>query len=396
MTGGDDFQRHISALLDHPDSSFAAQLVHYVLIVAIVASTFTVILETIPEYSSNPIFFPLEMLINALFTLEFSLRLYASDSLSAFMSSCYNTIDFLAIFPGYVDVLILLYQSPGQRASSQLENVHKTNESMRTLRMIRMVRLVRVFRVMRVAKVARHSKLISILFAVFFKVSQSGLVVVTLLMFFLMVISASLLYLFESNVCDHTGMHCFGPTAFTSIPTSFWWAIGTLTTVGYGDMVPRTVPGRVVASLTSIAGVFIVAVGVAIVSINFREVFIEEKARADLRALRLQGNVERSNQMDRKLEEIEINEILTTFTKKSEALFCKLRLLTDPDKDALDASSRSNKTSASVDVSPMVDVLAEHSQALQDDVQLFITSVLKLQVHTDTMASQSFACTRSA
>jgi len=235
--------------------------VHYFLIAAILTSTFGVIIETMPEYSSNPGFFPLEMCINALFTVEFALRLYACDSLKQFATNSFNIIDFLAIFPGYVDVLILLAEDSGQ-GNSEMQHVHRAAGSMRTLRMIRMVRLVRVFRVMRVAKVARHSKLLSILFAVFRKVSSSGLVVVLMLMTFVTVLSASFIYLFESELCEETGAHCFGPSAFVSIPASFWWAIATLTTVGYGDMVPHTVAGKLIGALTAVAGVIIIAIGI--------------------------------------------------------------------------------------------------------------------------------------
>lgn len=354
----DDLRMKISALLDQPESSMWAQAIHYFLIVAIIVSTLGVIIETMPEYSAHPAFFPLEMCINALFTVEFALRLYACDSLRAFATNGYNIIDFLAIFPGYVDVLLLLTQEE-QDENTGLYHVHKAAGSMRTLRMIRVVRLVRVFRVMRVAKVARHSRLLSILFAVFRKVSQSGLIVVLMLMSFVTVLSASFIYLFESELCESTGLHCMGPSAFVSIPASFWWAVATLTTVGYGDMVPHTSPGRVVGALTAVAGVIIVAIGVALVSINFREVFIEEKARADFR---LRGGMAAAP--DPRQEEQEILKLLSNFDQKSNALLSKLRSVTASQEDC------------GAEFAPMLDMLSSHSEALSSDVRVFLGRVL--------------------
>jgi len=357
----DDFRSQISALLDRPESSAAAQVVHYFLIMCILGSTFCVIIETMPELQSNPIFFPLEMCINALFTVEFALRLYACDSVKAFATNGFNIIDFLAIFPGYVDVLILLWQEDHGNGSSDtsdaMQHVHRAAGSMRTLRMIRMVRMVRVFRIMRVAKVARHSKLLSILFAVFRKVSRSGLIVILMLMSFVTVLSSSFIYAFESELCETTGAHCLGPGAFVSIPAAFWWAIATLTTVGYGDMVPHTVAGRILGALTAVAGVIIIAIGVALVSINFREVYTEEKARAEIR--------NRDEPFDVQEEELAINELLRAYEQKSDALLSKLREVSE------------NQEDGGEQLTPMLDVLKSHSDALSSDVKVFATRCLR-------------------
>merc|ERR1719284_1018082 len=99
---------------------------------------------------------------------------------------------------------------------------------MNALRMIRLVRLMRVFRVMRIAKVARHSEMLTLVFAVIRRVSQSGLVVILMVMCFMMVLSASLVYQFEADASDEqsgSGGAQDLPSAFVSIPASFWWAI---------------------------------------------------------------------------------------------------------------------------------------------------------------------------
>lgn len=351
---------YINDLLENPESSITAGIIHYFIIFVILASTGCVILETVPELSLNPIFFPVEMCITAIFTMEFALRLYACDSLKAFTSNCFNVIDFLAIFPGYVDLLILLL-----RTSESNRHVNKAADSMRTLRMIRIVRLVRVFRVMRLAKVARHSQLLNIIVAVFFKVAQSGLVIVLMLMCFAMVLSASLIYLSESEVCETTGYHCTGPSAFVSIPSSFWWAVATLTTVGYGDMVPHTMMGKVVGGFTAVAGVMVIAIGVALVSINFRECFIEEKAKVHNRRRGLNMSLPETRHKESKV----LEELLNNFDESSLALLARLQT----------AAARQDE-GGSQQLAAMLDMLTAHRSMLKTDVQVFMRRALQLQL----------------
>lgn len=352
--GVETCQRKIHDLLDRPESSPAAQAIHSFIICVILLSTVSVIIETMPEYHGNPVFFPIEMFITALFTIEFGLRLYASESFPGFLMNGFNIIDFLAIFPGYVELLIVFLDRSPQTRAGQVE---KAAGSMRTLRMIRMVRLVRVFRVMRIAKVARHSQLLAVIFSVLSKVSQSGLVVILMLMGFATVLSSSLIYLFEAELCEESGLHCTGPAAFSSIPHSFWWSISTLTTVGYGDMVPHTVAGKIIGGLTAVVGVIIIATGIALVSINFRESFVEEKARADSR--RRLGNARSAG----KQEERGIEELLRVYEARSAQLFRKLRAVTEEEQERQDSG---------MGLLPMLDMLTSHSEALSADVRVFM------------------------
>lgn len=351
-------RRQINDLLDNPESGNAARGVHYFMIFLILGSTASTIIETMPEMRDNPMFFPLEMVITALFTVEFTLRLYACESIRNFVLNGFNIIDFLAIFPGYVELALPLIiqdstiESEGD-SSATAAHVHKAAGSMRTLRMIRIIRLVRVIRVMRLAKVARHSQALSIILAVLAKVSQSGLVVILMLMSFMMVLSASLIYLFESERCEEAGISCTGPAAFTSIPAAFWWSISTLTTVGYGDMVPHTIGGKFIASITAVIGVIIVAVGIALISINFRESYLEERARVKFRR---QGASE-----DRK-DRQEIEELMKAFDKSSNSLLKKLVAATRRhDEDQM---------------MPMLTILQEHVLTLNKDINVFVKDIL--------------------
>merc|ERR1719235_2618327 len=108
---------------------------------------------------------------------------------------------------------------------------------------------------------------------------------------FIMVLLSSLIYLceqsemeqrcemFDMSVTEFAGV-CYKNGSFSSIPASFWWAIITLTTVGYGDMVPKTVQGKIVGGISAVSGVVVIAVGVAMISANFRDSYREERSKA--------------------------------------------------------------------------------------------------------------------
>lgn len=350
----------LSELLENPESSLAAQALQHVIIFVIIASTVSVIVETMPEFHVSPAFFPLEMCFSAIFTIEFSLRLYACDSFGAFATNGFNIIDFLAIFPGYVELLVLfMSESRAAQTPEGASEMHTAAISMRSLRVLRMGRLLRVLRVLRVVKVARHSEGLGLVFAVFQKVARSGLVVVLMLVCFAMVLSASLIYLFESELCEDTGVHCTGPSAFVSIPAAFWWAIATLTTVGYGDMVPHTISGKILGGFTAVIGVIVVSVSIALVSVNFRESYIEMKGRADTR-----GRKSGPGWSQNKLRiEWELEVMREAFDQRAEALLSKLRAVAARQEDA-------------AQLEPVCQLLASHTKVLSKDVRLFVKNVL--------------------
>lgn len=336
-------------LLDKPESSGAARAVHYFVILAILASTAGVILETLPELRSHPVFLPLEVFTTLLFTAEFALRLYVCRSLRAFVMNTFNFIDFLAIFPGYIALGTALISYNGA--------AHQAAKSLRTLRMVRMVRLLRVLRVMRVAKAARHSQSLGLIFAVVGRASHAALAVMLMLLGFAAVLSASIVYIIEDDACDDgvplMAHACDSPTPFQSVPASLWWAISTLTTVGYGDMVPRTVCGRVVGGLTAVSGIMIVAIGIALVSKDFREGYEEEKARYDVRRQTLTR--QSSTLQDRQV----LLDLHEAFNQSSDALLTKLR-----------------KTAPDLDCCVMLDMLARHVNDFSANVVRYSDAVL--------------------
>jgi voltage-gated potassium channel len=210
----------------------AGKVFDVLLIVAIVASVLAVILDSVESLSIQygTVFRGLEWFFTLLFTLEYAVRLTVVRHPARYAASFFGAIDLLAILPTYLS----LFLGPTQ---------HLLN--------IRALRLLRIFRVFKLSPyLAEGGILASALVA-----SRRKIVVFLTLVLTLVLILATLMYVVE------------GPAnGFTSIPTSAYWAIVTLTTVGYGDISPKTPLGQAIASVVMIIGYGILAVPTGIVT----------------------------------------------------------------------------------------------------------------------------------
>ena len=124
---------------------------------------------------------------------------------------------------------------------------------------LRFLRALRLFRIIRVAKLTRYSTSVR-LFGRVFKESKEELVITLVVMILLIVMSSSFMYFAE---------HEAQPDKFSDIPSTMWWSVVTLTTVGYGDVYPVTTLGKLFASLISIAGIGMFALPTGILGANF-------------------------------------------------------------------------------------------------------------------------------
>merc|ERR1719188_2807111 len=131
----------------------------------------------------------------------------------------------------------------------------------------------RFVRMLRLMKVARHSENITLVMESL-AASYHGLLTLFSFLTLGCVISGTLAYAAESEA-GHPG-------AFVSIPAAMWWSMTTITTVGYGDMVPMTVPGKVVGCLTMVGGTLIVSVSVAMITSSFTEQYRQRSEKAKL------------------------------------------------------------------------------------------------------------------
>ena len=215
-----------------------------VLILLSIAS-FTV--ETIPDLEPQTVYFleRFELVCIVIFSLEYLIRLYIAKSKMRFVFSFYGIIDLLAILPFY---LALGFD----------------------LRSARVLRFLRLFRII---KLIRYNKAIRRFQNAFIMIKQELIMfsVVSLILFYL---SAVGIYYFENSV---------QPEAFSSIFSSLWWSVVTLTTVGYGDIVPITIGGRIFTFIILMIGLGIIAIPSGIISSALTEARAMEKEEMKLK-----------------------------------------------------------------------------------------------------------------
>ncbi|MGB2761665.1 ion transporter [Maribacter stanieri] len=220
------YLKNIVEINDNRKSRIFAYFIQILIFVSILSFSF----ETVPdlEPSTRKILRIIEIFSVIIFTIEYVLRIYVSDKKSKFIFSFFGIIDFLAILPFYLSLGV----------------------DLRSLRALRFLRLFRILKLMRYNKaIERFSRAISLA-----KEEVLLFLIVTLILIYF---SAVGIYYFEHEV---------QPENFASIFDSLWWAIITLTTVGYGDVYPITVGGKVFTFFILMIGLGIVAIPTGIIS----------------------------------------------------------------------------------------------------------------------------------
>lgn len=202
------------------------------LLVIILLSIGSVMLESISDirlnYSTELIFF--EWFFTILFTIEYVLRIFASPRPRNYMSSFLGIIDLLALIPTYLSLFV---------TGTQFFIV------------IRAIRLLRVFRILKLSRYLSEARVI----ASALEASQKKISVFLVGVLSLVIIMGTIMYMVEG-----------GENGFTSIPTSIYWAVVTITTVGYGDISPVTPVGQFIAACLMLMGYAIIAVPTGIVT----------------------------------------------------------------------------------------------------------------------------------
>ncbi|AXG70987.1 cyclic nucleotide-gated potassium channel [Kordia sp. SMS9] len=211
----------------------AGKLFDIVLLILILASIALVMLESVDEFRlKHGKFLDIaEWVITILFSIEYIARIISIRKPSRYIFSFYGVIDFLSTIPKYLSLFIVGSQS---------------------LIALRALRLMRVFRILKLTRYIGESN--NIMRAL--RASRIKIGVFIMFILILCTILGSIMYLIESN--EESG--------FTSIPRSIYWAIVTLTTVGYGDIAPLTPLGQSIASIIMILGYGIIAVPTGIVT----------------------------------------------------------------------------------------------------------------------------------
>lgn len=269
-------RRAVQRALEDPESGRAAAAVNKLIFALILASTFCAVAVTVPELeeSHRHTFILAEQFFTAAFTAEILIRAWTSPSLSAYFCSLSNLIDILATLPWYMEEAYKRFL-PRWSHHAHLAGVAGSFRVLRVSRFVRMLRL---------AKAARHSDM-AILVAESLAASYRGLLTLFSFLTLGSVVSATLAYAAESEG-GNAG-------SFVSIPAAMWWSMTTITTVGYGDMVPATTAGKLVGCATMVGGTLIVSLSVAMISTSFTEHYRQQSERLKIKkklASQSQGN----------------------------------------------------------------------------------------------------------
>ncbi|XP_035684660.1 shaker-related potassium channel tsha2-like isoform X1 [Branchiostoma floridae] len=264
-------RRTIWRLMDFPESSIFAKIITLMCVIVIFVSIFVFCMETLPDYRDQEVlighdnstnttaieratqssFFQIETFCVAWFCIELGLRFYACPKKLVFIKDLLNIFDFVAIVPYFVTLPLII------------ANVSIPGNSI-VFSLLRTMRLTRVFRIM---KLSRHFKELQTLM----KTVRASIGVLGMMVFFMltmMVLYASCVFFADMDAPD---------TFFESIPDAFWWALVTMTTIGYGDAYPRTLAGKLIGSMCVITGLLVIALPVPIIVENFNNFYKRDK-----------------------------------------------------------------------------------------------------------------------
>ena len=205
-----------------------------VLLWSIVISVLVVVLESVLaiRLEHGTLLRILEVIFTLLFSIEYALRIICIDKPLKYCLSFFGIVDLLSILPTYIGFYIVGAQS---------------------FLVIRVLRLLRIFRVFKLGRYTRQSDIIKSAI----RNSRPKIIVFLVAVLSLVLILGAMMYLIEGE-----------QNGFSSIPKSVYWAIVTMTTVGYGDITPKTILGQVLSSIIMILGYGMIAVPTGIVSVE--------------------------------------------------------------------------------------------------------------------------------
>jgi len=278
------YQRALWDLFEKPQSSWPAKFISILSILMVLVSTVGMCLNTFTwiqkqDVNGDPVDNPYLGMIEAVcisyFSVEFLLRLAGSPDKLAFLKGTMNVVDCLAIAPYYLTLFFFPDPEIQVSTSTTVQDIYSTvipeNEEVEEESGFgdvgRIMQVFRIARIMRIFKLARRSVgLQSIAHTV--RTSWKDLGLLFMLVGMGMLVFGSLEYYIE-NAEPGTG--------FTSIPQGMWWAVQTLTSLGYGDFWPHTILGKIVGSICAICGVLVMALPIPIVVDNFADYYSEQK-----------------------------------------------------------------------------------------------------------------------
>lgn len=280
-----EFLAKVWALFEYPETSRLAFMIGIISVVATLVSIVTFTLETLPrfkpnctmdyisetinasdgsnhtiltetlvrhqttaEYDFEKLFFVIETACNIWFTFEAVVRFIACPNKVLFWKDFKNIIDIMAILPYYVALIQTMDPESKCGAGNDFA-------------FLRVIRLIRVF------KLTKHSQGLQILLLTF-QSSMEGLTLFILTLMVCILVFSSMVYFCEIDEKD---------TQIKSIPGGFWWAVITMCTVGYGDVVPVGNYGKMVGTVCALSGVLTLAIPVPIITENFNKFYVHKQ-----------------------------------------------------------------------------------------------------------------------
>lgn len=246
-------QRIFEIISKAEDGDRISKIFDWVIMTLISLSVISIILESFADiyarYSS--VFRTFEVITVVVFTVEYLLRIWTADLL--FPKAKHPYVKYVFSFMALIDLLAILpFYLPFFSAD---------------LRFLRMMRLFRLFRLLRVFKLGRYLDALHVIVKVI-RTSGPQLIMSVVICFFVMLFSAIIMYTVENPE---------QPEQFPNVISALWWAICTLTTVGYGDVYPITAVGKFFASVISLVGIGIIAIPTGIIAAGFNQVIAGEK-----------------------------------------------------------------------------------------------------------------------
>ncbi|MFH1321258.1 MAG: ion transporter [Bacteroidota bacterium] len=218
--------------------TFAGKAFDVALIIAILLSVFAVMLESVEAFKNKfgSLLYYIEWFFTIIFTIEYIARIISIGKPWRYIFSFHGLVDFFAVIPTYLSIIF---------------------PPMSFLLNIRTIRLLRIFRILKLVRYLNAARILSDAIMA----SREKIAVFLGVVFTIVIIAGTFMYIVEGP--EH---------GFTSIPKGIYWAIVTVTTVGYGDILPSTILGQVMATILMIMGYGIIAVPTGIVGVELSQV----------------------------------------------------------------------------------------------------------------------------
>lgn len=232
MVGYTDGRNKIKHILEEDETKWG-RVVTLIIQWLILISLVTFALETLPSLSPSAErwLHGIEIVIVILFTIEYVLRLWVADRKLGFIFSFYGLIDLIAILPFYISLGV-------------------------DLRSLRSLRLLRLFRILKLVRYSRAMQR----FYIAFQIAKEEVILFFFVTLLLLYLSAIGIYYFENTAQPH---------AFTSVFDGLWWAVASLTSVGYGDVYPITIGGKIFTSIVLLIGIGMVSIPSGLIASAF-------------------------------------------------------------------------------------------------------------------------------